>query len=186
MVQDSWPLGRPAPTGTENAVSLPHRHPTRRCDFGAMSKVNWPPLRGHLPACCYSRVHSAELPTWWEGQHAVEAAFARWDPCNAFVARTAPTTWSSATPSRRASTGLPGGRPSEAADRDGQGDSREVASRGDWWRVKEVHPELQRAAIRLVGNWTTTLRLAGLDPEVHRDPRETCIYREAPCKFIPT
>lgn len=37
-------------------------------------------------------------------------------------------------------------------------------------RVKEVHPELQRAAIRLVGNWTTALRLAGLDPEVHREP----------------
>ena len=41
--------------------------------------------------------------------------------------------------------------------------------------VKEVDPELHRAAIRLVGNWTEATRAAGLDPREHREPKKWCM-----------
>ena len=43
--------------------------------------------------------------------------------------------------------------------------------------VKEGDPGLYRAAVRLVGNWTEAIRLAGLDVRDHREPKRWSLER---------
>lgn len=37
--------------------------------------------------------------------------------------------------------------------------------------IRDVDPTVHRAALRLLGNWSSALRAAGLDPKVHREPK---------------
>ena len=43
--------------------------------------------------------------------------------------------------------------------------------------VKEADPELYRAAVRLVGNWTEAIRVAGLDVRDHSEPKRWSLDR---------